>query len=95
MLLTKINKHKRGSVPVRIKSVPVSVLLDEGLAPLPCGGAELEEVFCCVSLHPGGESAIPFMAHREELGTSLRCSWLSSPCVAHMALMDVCHCYSE
>lgn len=95
MLLTKINKHKRGCVPPCIKSHPVSVLLDERLAPLPGGGAELEEVLCCVSLHAGEESAIPFVAHREELGTSLRCFWLSSPCVVHRALTDVCHCYSE
>lgn len=54
-----------------MKPVPASVLLDERPASLPGGGAELEEGLCSVSLQAGEESAVPIMAHREELGASL------------------------
>lgn len=71
------------------------MLLDKGLASLPGGGAELEEGLASVSLQTREESAVPVVAHREELRTSLGTCLLSHPWVTHWGLTDVFHCYTE
>ncbi len=68
-----------------MKPVAASVLLDEGPASLPGGGAELEEVLACVSLQTGEESAVPVVAHGGELRASLGSPLMSQshPWVTH------------
>lgn len=78
-----------------MKPVPVSVLLHEGPASLPGGGAELEEGLGPVSLQAGEESAVPIVAHGEELRASLGSGLPSHPWVTHRGLTDVSHCYTE
>lgn len=56
-----------------MKCVPFLVLLGEELTSLPGWGAELEEVFCRVSLQGREECAtVPVLTHGEELGTPHR-----------------------
>lgn len=59
--------------------VPASVLLGVELTSFPDWGGELEEGLCCVSLQGCKEPAVPIVAHREELGASLRACQLSFP----------------
>ncbi len=78
-----------------MKPAPVSVLLDEGPASLPGGGAELEEGLGSISLQAGEESAVPIVARGEELRASLGSCLPSHPWVTHRRLTDVPHCYTE
>lgn len=64
-----------------MKAAPISVLLDQGPASLPGGGAELEEGLGSVCLQAGEESALPIVAHGEELRASLGSRLPSHPWV--------------
>lgn len=77
------------------KPVADSVLLDKKLASFPGGGAELEESLASVSFQTREESAVPIVAHREELRTPLGSCLLGHPWVTHRRLTDDFHCYSE
>lgn len=72
--------------------MPVSVLLGEGSAFVSGGGAELEEGLGSVSLQAGEESAVPVVAHREELRALLGSRLPNHPWVTHGRLTDVPHC---
>lgn len=78
-----------------MKPVPVSVLLHEGPASLPGGGAELEESLGSISLQAGEESVVPVRAHGEELRASLGSCLPSHPWVTRKGLTDVSHCFTE